>query len=80
MFKWLKSWLNRQQEREHGRLLQESRRLRAELEKKGIDITLTPEQKARLRDKARGIDPEILKRISQFDLDDDEPKSRTETG
>ena len=71
MFSWLKSWLKRQQEREHDRLLEDSRRLRAELEEKGVDITLTPEQKARLREKAAGIDPEILKRISQFDLDDD---------
>ena len=58
-----------QRRREIARLQQESRRrLKEELERKtGKPVQLTSEQRALLAEKARGIDPEILKQISVFD-------------
>ena len=75
MLKWLNAWLKKQQERKQQRLIEEGVRLRTQLRELDIDIVLTPEQKARLRKKAAGIDPEVLKKISLLDLTDDEQTS-----
>ena len=53
--------------REIARLQQKSRRLKEELERKtGKPVQLTSEQRALLAEKAKGIDPEILKQISEY--------------
>jgi hypothetical protein len=76
MFTWLKrrlvAWAERCQQREIERLHEEGCRLKEEvLRRTGQDrIVLSPEQRRRLAEKAKGIDPENLKRISLFDLDD----------
>jgi hypothetical protein len=46
--------------------------LKAEILKRtgGKRIPLTPQQRQRLAEKARKIDPEVLKEISLFDLED----------
>jgi hypothetical protein len=38
-------------------------------------ISLSPEQRRLLMEKAKGIDPKVLKEISQFDLQDFYPPS-----
>ena len=68
MKKWLADWLTRQHERNHQRLIEEGRRLRMQLEEQGVDIVLTPEQKARLRKKAEGIDPDMPRGLSKVTL------------
>jgi hypothetical protein len=56
------------QRREIARLQQKSRRLKEELKRKtGKPVQLASEQVALLAEKARGIDPEMLKQISVFD-------------
>ena len=75
MFGFLKRWLVAKvedwQRREIARLQQKSRRLKEELERKtGKPVQLTSEQSALLAEKAKGIDPEMLKQISVFDLEE----------
>ena len=76
MFTWLKArlvaWAERYQQREIERLYEESCRLKKEVLKLtgGERISLSPEQRRRLAQKASGIDPEVLKRISVFDPQD----------
>ncbi len=76
MFHWLKqrfvAWLERLQQQEIERLHRETLRLKAELMElnDGKPIVLTQEQRRLLREKAKGIDPETLKRIAVLDLED----------
>ena len=70
MFGWLKTrlakWASGVQQREIQRLVEENRRLKAEIEEAngGQPIRLTAEQRNLLAKKARNIDPETLKRPS----------------
>ena len=75
MFGFLKrrlvAWAEDWQRREIARLQQESMRLKEELERKtGKPLQLTAEERALLAVKAKGLDPEMLKQISVFDLDE----------
>ncbi len=78
MLRWIKTKLSafveRAYERKIERLTQKSRALKAELEvlNGGKPIVLSEESRARLRKAREGIDPERLKQICVFDLD--EPK------
>ncbi len=70
--RWLVAWAERQQQREIQRLHEESCRRKEELlrltgEKR---IILAPEQRRQLWEKAKRIDPEVLKQISQFAVQD----------
>jgi hypothetical protein len=73
---WLKTrlvtWGERYQQRESERLYEERCRLKNEVLKPtgGEQIPLSPEQRRRWAQKAVGIDPEVLKRISVFDPQD----------
>ena len=73
MFTWLKrrlvAWAERCQQREIERLHAEGCRLKEELLKRtgGERISLSPEQRRLLREKAKGIDPEVLNRLSVLD-------------
>ena len=75
--RWLVAWAERQQQREIQRLHEESCRLKEELLRLTGEerIILSPEQRRRLWEKAKRIDPEVLKQISQFDLQDLQPPS-----
>ena len=81
MFTWLKRWLvawaERHQQREIERLHEEGCRLKEEVLRLtgGERIRLAPEERRLLTKKAEGIDPQILKQISLFDLDDLQPPS-----
>jgi len=76
MISWLKrrlvAWLERRQQRAIERLRQEGRRLKEEvLRQSGQDqIALSPEERRLLPEKAKGIDREVLKRFSLFDMDE----------
>ena len=75
MFRWLKKWLvawaEDHQRRKIARLLEESKRLKEEIERTtGEPFRLTPEERRRLARKAKGIDPERLKQISSLDPED----------
>jgi len=74
---WLVAWAERQQQREIQRLHEERRRLKEELLRLTREerIILSPEQRRQLWGKAKRIDPEVLKQISQFDLQDLRPPS-----
>ena len=75
--RWLVAWAERQQQREIQRLHEEGYRLKAELLRLTGEerIILSPEQRRQLWEKAKRIDPEVLKQISQFDLQDLQPPS-----
>jgi hypothetical protein len=75
--RWLVAWAERQQQREIQRLHEEGRRLKEELLRLTGEerITLSPEQRRQLWEKAKHIDPEVLKQIAQFDLQDLKPPS-----
>ena len=81
MLKWRKGRLlapaERCQQREIERLHAEGCRLKEELLKRtgGERISLSPERRRLLREKAKGIDPEVLKRISVLDAKDLRPPS-----
>ena len=70
MFAWLKKrlvdWADRYQKREIERLHAEGLRLKAELLKinGGQPIRLTPEERQRLNELRKNIDPERLKQIN----------------
>jgi len=68
----LVAWLERCQQREIERLYKEGCRLKEEvLRQTGQDrIVLSPEERRRLSEKAKGIDREVLKRISLFDVEE----------
>jgi hypothetical protein len=69
---WLVAWADRYQKAEIERLHREGCCLKAEILRRtdGERIPLTPQQRRLLAEKARGIDPEVLKKISLFDLED----------
>ena len=62
------AWVEERQRREIARLQQETMRLKQELERTtGKPVQLTLEERRRLAEKARGIDPETLRQISVLD-------------
>ncbi len=72
MIRWLKtrilSWLEECQRRESARLRTEALRLKDEIERTtGQPIQLTAEDRQRLAESAKGIDPERLEEISAID-------------
>ncbi len=70
MIRWL---LLAYRKREQRRLIKRNRELDAAIEAAtGESIKLTPEEKARLREKANGIPRERLKQISTLDIYDDD--------
>jgi len=75
--RWLAAWAERQQQREIQRLYEEGCRLKEELLRLTGEerIILSPEQRRQLWEKAKRIDPEVLKQIAQFDLQDLQPPS-----
>lgn len=67
---WLTAWADELQRREIARLRRESLRLKEEVGKEtGQPIQLTAEERRLLAEKAEGIDPETLQRISVFDFE-----------
>ncbi len=85
MLTWLKrrlvAWVERCQQREIQRLHRHGCRLKGELLKLTGEgrIVLSPEEQRRLWEKAKRIDPEVLKQISQFDLEDLRSPSANDT-
>jgi hypothetical protein len=79
MLTWLKRRLvagvDRYQQREIQRLQEENRRPKEELLRSTGEakLVLSPEERRLLWEKAKRIDPDVLKRISLFDLDDLQP-------
>ncbi len=69
MYRWLKQrfvdWAAGVQQKEIDRLHAEALRLKAEVLKSngGKPIVLSPEERQRLNELKKGIDPEVLKRI-----------------
>ena len=53
-------------------LLAENREMKARIIERDGEIRLTEEQKKRLAEKRKGIDPAILKEIDVLGLEDDE--------
>lgn len=76
MLRWLKTsisdWADRVMEARIASLAEETRSLKAELERRngGRPIVLSDEDRERLRKASEGIDPERLKRICVFNLDE----------
>ena len=76
MFQWLTTrpskWSERIQQREIERLLEERRALKAQARELngGKPIRLSPEDKKRLAEKRKGIDPEWLKAIDALELEE----------
>ncbi len=79
--RWLVVWAERYQQREIERLHEECCRLKEEVMKLngGEPIPLSPEQRRLLAEKAKGIDPEVLKQISVFDFQDFNPQCSNDT-
>ncbi len=74
MFRWVKrrlvAWVEERQRREIVRLHQKTIRIKEEIERTtGEPVQLSHEQRRHLAKKARGIDPEILKRSHQVAAD-----------
>jgi len=78
---WLTAWAEELQRREIARLRQDNMRLKEEVEREtGKPVQLTPEERRLLAEKADGLDPDTLKQISVFDLEDLSPaEPRTES-
>jgi hypothetical protein len=78
---WLVTWAEHYQRREIERLHEEGCRLKKEV----LELTdktripLSPEERRLLLEKAKRIDPQILKQISQFDFPDLHPQSPDDT-
>jgi hypothetical protein len=85
MFKRLKrclvAWAERYQQREIERLHEECCRLKEELMELngGEPIRLSPEQRRLLAEKAKGIDPEVLKQITVFEFEGFNPECPNDT-
>lgn len=84
MFRWLNrrlvAWVERWQQKQIERLYEEGCRLKAEVQRQlGHEIVLSTEERQRLRELAKGIDPEVLKRICLFDLEEPAPSSSGDT-
>ena len=75
-FAWLVVWAERYQQQEIKRLHEKCFRLKAELMRRngGKPIPLSPEDRRLLAEKAKGIDPEVLKQISVFDIQEFNPQ------
>jgi hypothetical protein len=82
MLQWLKrrlvNWAERYQERQIATLREESRSLKARLLELngGKPIELSPEQRARLKEKRKHIDPVRLKELEVLPLDDGDSPDR----
>ena len=78
---WLVDWAERYQQREIQRLHAECCRVKEELMElnNGEPIRLSPEQCRQLAEKAKGIDPEVLKQITVFELEGFDPRSPNDT-
>jgi hypothetical protein len=76
------AWVERYQQREIQRLHEQGCRLKEKLLKLTGEqrIVLSPEERQLLWEKAKRIDPQVLKRISQFDLQDLQPPPRPNLG
>ena len=78
MLRWMKlrliAWVERVQQQKTDKLHRASLRLKAELLERngGEPIRLTAEQRQRLAEKAKGINPEILKRIAVLEIEEPE--------
>ena len=78
VLRWLKTRLmkcvKRYQERRFERLLQENRRLKAELLERndGQPISLSPDQKRQLAAKRQKLDPQALQGLDTIDLEETE--------
>ncbi len=79
--RWLVAWAERYQQREVERLREESRRLKEELMELngGEPIRLSLEQRRLLSEKAKGIDPEVLKQITVFESEGFNPECPNDT-
>ena len=75
MFKRLKmrlmNWAAKKQMEVIMQLAKENREMRAKILERDGEIRLTEEQKKRLAEKRKGIDPDILKALDAFELEDD---------
>ncbi len=78
---WLVAWAERYQQREIERLHEECCRLKEELMKLngGEPIPLSPEQRRLLAEKAKGIDPEVLKQITVVEFEGFDPECPDDT-
>jgi len=78
---WLVVWAEPYQQREIERLHEECCRLKEKLMKLngGEPIPLSPKQRRLLAEKAKGIDPEVLKQISVFGFQDFNPQCPNDT-
>lgn len=73
MRRWYLTPLTKYYERKIRRLREENLRLSAEIDAAtGEPIKLTEDEKRRLRELARGIDPERLRDIATLDIEDDD--------
>jgi hypothetical protein len=70
----LTAWEGKLQRREIARLRQETMELKEQVERDtGKPIQLTAEERHLLAKQAEGIDPETIKKISVFDIEDLSP-------
>ena len=78
---WLVAWGERYQQPEIERLHAKCCHLKGELMKLngGEPIRLSPEQRRLLAEKAKGIDPEVLKQICVFGFEDFNPQCPDDT-
>ncbi len=66
--KRLKEWAEEVQRRELARLHEQNMKLKAEIEREtGRPVQLTPEERNRLAQISKGMDPETLEQILMFD-------------
>jgi hypothetical protein len=79
--RWLVAWVERCQQREIERLHEERCRPNEELMELsgGEPICLSPEQRRLLAEKAKGIDPEVLKQITLFESEGFNPECPNDT-
>ncbi|TWT36638.1 hypothetical protein KOR34_15770 [Posidoniimonas corsicana] len=67
MIGWLRRWAERMIEREIARRIEETRRLKEQIEREtGEPIRLSEEERAKLERLAEGMDRETLDRISAY--------------
>ena len=73
MLQWLRSRIGLHRQRYIEQLVKENRALKKQLLKlnNGQPIRLSPEEKKRLVEKRKGIDPNLLNAIETIDIEDD---------
>ena len=73
MLQWLRSRIGLYQQRYIEQLIKENRALKKQLLElnNGQPISLSPEEKKRLAEKRKGIDPNWQKAIETIDIEDD---------